>query len=103
MGRRWGPGRPPRSGSSSQGRTYPLAGETRIGRDATVCTVHLADSNVSRQHALVTKDAGGRGWRIRRLSATNPLHVNGAVVEEVLLTAGDQIQIASTTFVIEPR
>lgn len=87
----------------AQGLTYVLTGETRIGRDATLCAVYLADANVSRQHAVLTADAGGGGWRIRRLSATNPLHVNGAAVEEVLLKAGDQIQIASTTFVIAPR
>ena len=84
-------------------RTYPLTGEVRIGRDATQCAIQLSDGNVSRQHALLTADASGEGWRIRRLSATNPVYVNGAAVEETRLTAGDQIQIASTTFVIESR
>jgi pSer/pThr/pTyr-binding forkhead associated (FHA) protein len=85
----------------AQGRIYPLAGEVRIGRDTGQCAVHLADPNVSRQHAVLTEDATAGGWRIRRLSTTNPLHVNGRAVEEALVRAGDQIQIASSVLVLE--
>jgi|GEM_PF-2652252 len=88
-------------GGLADGRRYPLGGEVRIGRDAAQCAIHLADANVSRQHAVLTQDAPGGAWRIRRLSATNPLYVNATAVDETPLQAGDRIRIASTTFVIE--
>jgi RsiW-degrading membrane proteinase PrsW (M82 family) len=82
-----------------EGMSVPLEGEFKIGRDATQCLVSLNEPMVSRLHALVARDAAG--LRIRRLSQTVPLYVNGQSVEEAMLASGDQIQVGNSVFVIE--
>jgi hypothetical protein len=82
-----------------EGMSVPLEGEFKIGRDATQCLVSLNEPMVSRLHALVARDAVG--LRIRRLSQTVPLYVNGQSVEEAMLAPGDQIQVGNSVFVVE--
>ncbi len=83
----------------ASGRSYELGDGLLIGRDAAHCPVHLNETMVSRQHAVVSR-AGG-ATRIRRLSATGPLYVNGQAVDETALAAGDQIQIGTSVFLVE--
>jgi RsiW-degrading membrane proteinase PrsW (M82 family) len=82
-------------------RVFSLDGEVRIGRDARQCGIHLEDDAVSRQHALLVAAPDGRGWRVRRLSTTNPLLVNSLPVEDAVLAAGDRITIGASTLVLE--
>jgi pSer/pThr/pTyr-binding forkhead associated (FHA) protein len=87
-------------GGANQGRLYSLNGdEMKIGRDSARCQIHLGETLVSRQHALLVNE--GSGWRIRRLSTSSPLYVNGEAVEERALKPGDLIQVGSTIFVAE--
>ena len=82
-------------------RVFPLDGEVRVGRDARQCAIHLGDDAVSRQHAVLLAAPDGTGWRIRRLSTTNPLLVNGIPVEDTILAAGDRVTLGSSTLVLE--
>jgi len=87
-------------GGANLGRLYSLKGdEVRIGRDSARCQIHLGEAMVSRLHAAL--ETQGRGWRIRRLSSSSPLYVNGAAVDDQVLKPGDQIQVGSTVFVAE--
>lgn len=83
------------------GLSFPVEGETRLGRDPARCSVHLAESTVSREHAEIWPDAHGGGWRIRRLSVTAPLYVNDQPVEEAALAAGDRIRVGTAVLVLE--
>jgi len=84
---------------SARGHTYRLETEVRIGRDGARCKIHLGELTVSREHAQIVPD--GLGWRIRRLSATSPLYVNGQAVDDVGLKAEDQIQLGNSVLVVE--
>jgi hypothetical protein len=85
---------------ANQGRLYSLKGaEMLIGRDSARCQIQLGESMVSRQHAVLL--AEGKGWRIRRLSTSSPLYVNGESIEDVVLKPGDLVQVGSTIFVAE--
>jgi RsiW-degrading membrane proteinase PrsW (M82 family) len=83
------------------GHTFPLSfAEVYLGRDPERCTVHLAEPIVSRQHASIGPDSDGR-WRLRRLSLTAPVFVNGAAVIEATLRVGDQLKLGSSILVLE--
>jgi hypothetical protein len=57
--------------------------------------VQLREQTVSRVHARLTRE--GTQWRLTNLSATNPLHVNGAPLDppraSVMLADGDRIEM----------
>lgn len=64
-----------------------------VGRLAN-CDIALNDQNASRQHAeLARRDDG---WWIVDLDSTNGTFVNGSLVKERRLTAGDRIQVGSS-------
>jgi RsiW-degrading membrane proteinase PrsW (M82 family) len=88
-------------GGPSAGKSFVLDGEVRIGRDPVQCLVHLEENVVSRQHAVLNRDAVGNGWQVRRLSSTGPLYVNGQAVDDALLKPGDQVQVGSSVFLVE--
>jgi len=75
-------------------REVILVGTMLVGRDPE-CEISHADPRLSRRHAefRVTAD----GVRLRDLGSRNGTHVNGRIIEEVLLTAGDVVQIAHLT------
>jgi pSer/pThr/pTyr-binding forkhead associated (FHA) protein len=59
----------------------------------------LADGRVSRHHARVT---GRRGTLVYTdLGSTNGSRVNGAPVGELVLGAGDRIELGDTVLVVE--
>ena len=64
-----------------------------IGRSRE-CDVQLADTNVSRRHAEVTRD--GDEWWITDLGSTNGTEVNGRRVDSARLEDGDVIRIGAT-------
>jgi hypothetical protein len=71
----------------------------RIGR-APECELTLRDTRASRRHArLVARDGV---LVLTDLGSTNGTRVNGHRISEVVLGAGDRIQIGETSLVVEP-
>jgi hypothetical protein len=64
-----------------------------IGRQET-CDIVVPDPNASRRHAEVAKRDDG--WWIVDLESTNHTYVNGSLVKERRLHAGDRIRIGNT-------
>ena len=75
-------------------REVILVGTMLVGRDPE-CEISHADPRLSRRHAEFRVTA--EGVRLRDLGSRNGTHVNGRIVEEVVLTAGDVVQIAHLT------
>jgi pSer/pThr/pTyr-binding forkhead associated (FHA) protein len=69
-----------------------------IGRSADNDLV-VADSRVSRHHARIT---GRRGTLVYAdLGSTNGSRVNGVQVGELVLGAGDRIEVGDTIIIVE--
>jgi hypothetical protein len=82
------------------GRRVPIADEiVTIGR-LPECAIALDDPNVSRRHAQIRRD--GSYVVIVDLGSTNGMKVNGVIVREHRLEAGDIITIGTTTLRFEP-
>lgn len=80
-------------------RRVPLSGAPiRIGR-APECELVLKDSRASRRHARLHARDGV--LVLTDLGSTNGTRVNGHRVTELVLGAGDRIQIGDTSLVIE--
>jgi hypothetical protein len=80
-------------------RRIPVSGAPiRIGR-APECELVLKDSRVSRRHARLHARNGV--LVLTDLGSTNGTQVNGHRVTELVLGAGDRIQIGDTSLVIE--
>ncbi len=75
-------------------REVILVGTMLVGRDPE-CEISHADPRLSRRHAEFRVTA--EGVRLRDLGSRNGTHVNGRIVEEVVLTTGDVVQIAHLT------
>ncbi|HXG25931.1 MAG TPA: DUF3662 and FHA domain-containing protein [Candidatus Binatia bacterium] len=85
------PGRP--------ARRVPVAGSAiRIGR-APECELVLRDSRVSRRHARLAARDGV--LVLTDLGSTNGTRVNGHRVSEVVLGAGDRVQVGDTDLLVE--
>jgi pSer/pThr/pTyr-binding forkhead associated (FHA) protein len=69
----------------------------RVGR-APECELVLKDSRVSRRHARL--HARGGVIVLTDLGSTNGTRVNGHRVTEVVLGAGDRIQVGDTSIVV---
>jgi pSer/pThr/pTyr-binding forkhead associated (FHA) protein len=80
-------------------RRIPASGAPiRIGR-APECELVLRDSRVSRRHArLMARDGV---LILTDLGSTNGTRVNGHRITEVVLGAGDRIEIGETSLVID--
>ncbi len=87
------------SDPDGQGRRVTIeAGSLTIGR-ATDNDLVARDSRVSRHHGRIT---GRRGTLVYTdLGSTNGSRVNGVLVSEVVLGAGDRLEIGDTTLVVE--
>lgn len=85
------PGRSPR-------RVSVTGAPMRIGR-APECELVLRDSRVSRRHARL--QARGGLLVLTDLGSTNGTCVNGHRVTEVVLGAGDRIEVGETSIVVE--
>ncbi len=55
------------------------------------CSIHLADSSVSRRHAEIRP--AGDGWLLVDTGSTNGTRVNGATVTERRLADGDTVTV----------
>ena len=84
----------------ASGKTWRIACDsTVIGRDEAHADLVLGDSNVSRRHAELTRNAAG--WRIADLGSTNGTRVNGMRVSEQDLANGDAITMGLVTLTFE--
>ena len=84
----------------ASGKTWRIACDsTVIGRDEAHADLVLGDSNVSRRHAELTRNA--TGWRIADLGSTNGTRVNGMRVSEQDLANGDTITMGLVTLMFE--
>lgn len=80
-------------------RRVPITGApVRIGR-APECELVLKDNRVSRRHARLAARDGV--LVLTDLGSTNGTRVNGHRVTEVVLGAGDRVQIGETSLVVE--
>jgi len=61
----------------------------------------LTDPNVSRQHVEVRREGGE--FVVRDLDSTNGLRVNGRVVKQATLRAGDRVELGTTELRFERR
>jgi pSer/pThr/pTyr-binding forkhead associated (FHA) protein len=77
-----------------RGVRYPLTGLMKeIGRTSE-CDLCIPDERISRVHARVDWD--GATWVVVDLGSTNGTWVNGELVEERRLEAGDTLEIGDT-------
>jgi pSer/pThr/pTyr-binding forkhead associated (FHA) protein len=80
-------------------RRVPVTGRPMgIGR-APECEIVLKDSRVSRRHARLAPRDGV--LVLTDLGSTNGTRVNGHRVTEVVLGAGDRVQVGETSLVVE--
>jgi signal transduction histidine kinase len=80
-----------------EGKQFDLSGEhAGIGRDGTN-RIKLHDTEVSRRHAEIVRSA--EGYRLIDRGSANGTYVNNQSIRDVLLQAGDQIQIGQTILV----
>jgi pSer/pThr/pTyr-binding forkhead associated (FHA) protein len=80
-------------------RRVPMTGAPmRIGR-APECELVLKDNRASRRHARLAARDGV--LVLTDLGSTNGTRVNGNRVTEVVLGAGDRVQIGETSLVVE--
>jgi hypothetical protein len=87
----------PRAIVSLEDRRYVLDGpRATIGRSKGADCV-LADPNVSRRHAELSRSPSGE-WTIADLGSTNGIKVNGRRVASTRLSPGDRVTIGTTTF-----
>ncbi|MGI8552249.1 MAG: FHA domain-containing protein [Dehalococcoidia bacterium] len=81
-------------------REYELGEEVmHIGRD-TSCQIYIPSRFVSRRHAMIS--LADDGFVIRNESSTNPLHINGRIVQDPhTLASGDRVQLGDTVLTFE--
>jgi signal transduction histidine kinase len=80
-----------------EGKQFDLSGEhVGIGRDGSN-RIKLHDTEVSRRHAELVRTA--EGYRLVDRGSANGSFVNGQSIRDLLLQAGDQIQIGQTILV----
>lgn len=85
------------------GSKFPLPHlPARIGRGASVAVALNADQGISRQHAEVYADKGGR-IRIRDLNSTHGTFVNGQRVADAPLNLGDRVTVGISAFLFTNR
>ena len=79
------------------GKTVILeANRITIGRDVN-SDVSLIDSGISRHHARIERR--GEDIVILDLESTNSVRINGDLIEEAFLKAGDKIQLGPDTII----
>ena len=72
-----------------------------VGRDAE-CAVHLANTDVSRQHATLSRNGEQPGLVISDLDSRNGTRVNGKQVRSARLQENDVVRLGGCVFVVSP-
>jgi hypothetical protein len=82
-----------------RGRHFPLTKpRVAIGRSGGRHNdVLLSDDTVSREHARIVYNPADKTFRLVNESNTNPVRVNGAAIESVLVQDNDNIQLGATS------
>lgn len=75
-------------------------GERRVLERAASCDYRIEDVTVSSRHAELIRL--GDDWLIRDLHSRNGTRVNGWLVDEEMLRAGDTLTLGSTIFLFRP-
>jgi transcriptional regulator with PAS, ATPase and Fis domain len=70
-----------------------------IGRDAD-CAIHLANTDVSRQHAALRRSEQGLALSIEDLASRNGTRVNGRLVQNARLRENDVVRLGGCVFVV---
>ncbi len=79
---------------NDQGSRYELEDPiVRMGRDKS-CTLHLHDTEVSRQHAELRRTH--RDYTVSDLDSSNGTYVNGNRIQQHVLVSGDHVQVGAT-------
>jgi signal transduction histidine kinase len=79
---------------NDQGSRFELEDPiVRLGRDKS-CTLHLHDTEVSRQHAELRRTH--RDYTVSDLNSSNGTYVNGVRIQQHVLASGDHLQIGAT-------
>jgi transcriptional regulator with AAA-type ATPase domain len=73
--------------------------ELTIGRDVE-CAIHLANTDVSRQHATLRRNGNGSGVFIADLDSRNGTRVNARPVRSARLQANDVVRMGGCVFVV---
>lgn len=82
---------------TDEGKQFELTGDRlSIGRD-TQNEIRLHDTEVSRRHAEFITSS--EGYRLKDIGSANGTFVNNVKVDDVLLQAGDRVQIGQTILV----
>jgi hypothetical protein len=76
---------------AGQIRTKTLDAEACLVGRATTCQIVFVDDTVSREHARIELDSGGR-FRVKDLGSRNKTFVNGELITETFLTGGDIVR-----------
>ena len=69
-----------------------------IGRNS-ACDIPISHPSISRQHCLV--QLTNRGLHVKDLDTTNGTKVNGIVLREGYINAGDKLTFGHLAFVVE--
>jgi predicted component of type VI protein secretion system len=75
-------------------------GERRVLGRSNSCDYAIPDPTVSTRHAELIRD--GAGWLVRDLNSRNGTRVNGGLIKEQRLSAGDTLALGTTAFVFWP-
>ncbi|MHC4264958.1 MAG: FHA domain-containing protein [Planctomycetota bacterium] len=80
-------------------KIFPLvSGVAVLGRRSD-CDLRIPLMSVSRRHCQINLDNGN--IKVRDLGSTNGTVINGEVVDEAVIKAGDKIKVGSLSFVLQ--
>jgi pSer/pThr/pTyr-binding forkhead associated (FHA) protein len=83
---------------ATTGKSFPLAGDTFIGRRHE-CQIVLNAPGISRQHAKIGFSNGR--YYLQDMASANGTFVNGIRIETILLSPGDEIAFDNIRFVFK--
>lgn len=85
--------------SDGEHRSFSIVHDmTIIGRRED-CDLRIPLTDVSRKHCRLVKEKGA--LRLEDLGSSNGTYCNGQRIQEVILSAGDQLRIGPVTFVVQ--
>ncbi len=82
----------------SAGRSFDVEGDLTIGRSPEA-DVRIDETSVSREHARITRDDGGR-YVLTDLRSRNGTTVNDDLVDRCVLSYGDRVRIGAETVLL---
>nr|WP_051681567.1 FHA domain-containing protein [Cellulomonas sp. HZM] len=84
----------------SAGARFLLDAERTLAGRSTRADIFLDDVTVSRKHAEFVRD--GRTFLVRDVGSLNGTYVNRSRIDEVVLRAGDEVQIGKYRMTFHP-